>query len=58
LPVEQHPAILPALRKWFLDKMKIASGSDHAGFEYKEEIKEIIVQLGHDVKDFVTHSNT
>ena len=37
--------------------MKIAIGSDHAGFEYKEKIKALLVQLGHEVKDFGTHSN-
>jgi ribose 5-phosphate isomerase B len=37
--------------------MKIAIGSDHAGFDYKEKIKLLLSQLGHDVKDFGTHSN-
>ncbi|WP_039052752.1 ribose 5-phosphate isomerase B [Sphingobacterium sp. T2] len=32
--------------------MKIAIGSDHAGFEYKEEIIKFLQELGHDVKDF------
>lgn len=32
--------------------MKIAIGSDHAGFEYKEEIITFLQELGHDVKDF------
>ena len=36
--------------------MKIAIGSDHAGFEYKEKIKHLLNQLGHEVKDFGTHS--
>lgn len=36
--------------------MKIAIGSDHAGFEYKEKIKMLLAQLGHEVKDFGTHS--
>lgn len=36
--------------------MKIAIGSDHAGFRYKEKIKEVLRNLGHDVKDFGTHS--
>lgn len=36
--------------------MKIALGSDHAGFEYKERIKELLTDLGHDVEDFGTHS--
>lgn len=36
--------------------MKIAIGSDHAGFRYKEEIKKLLVSLGHNVKDFGTDS--
>src|ERR1051325_4485404 len=36
--------------------MKIAIGSDHAGFAYKEKIKELLGALGHDVTDFGTHS--
>ena len=37
--------------------MKIAIGSDHAGFEYKEEIRDFLEELGHSVTDFGTHSN-
>lgn len=36
--------------------MKIALGSDHAGFRYKESIKELLISLGHEVKDFGTSS--
>ena len=36
--------------------MKIAIGSDHAGFRYKEAIKELLQSLQHDVTDFGTHS--
>ena len=36
--------------------MKIAIGSDHAGFSYKEKIKQFLGALGHEVKDFGTHS--
>jgi len=36
--------------------MKIAIGSDHAGFRYKETIKELLADLGHVVTDFGTHS--
>jgi ribose 5-phosphate isomerase B len=36
--------------------MKIAIGSDHAGFSYKEEICELLYSLGHEVKDFGTNS--
>ncbi|MBA4149823.1 MAG: ribose 5-phosphate isomerase B [Verrucomicrobia bacterium] len=32
--------------------MKIAIGSDHAGFEYKEKVKGCLQELGHDIKDF------
>ena len=36
--------------------MKIAIGSDHAGYKYKEEIKRFLTQLGHEVLDFGTNS--
>ncbi len=36
--------------------MKIAIGSDHAGFEYKGKIRELLEALGHRVTDFGTHS--
>ena len=36
--------------------MKIALGSDHAGFEYKEAIKSMLLELGHEVEDFGTDS--
>ncbi len=38
--------------------MKIAIASDHAGFAYKEEIKVLLQTLGHEVRDFGTHSDT
>ena len=37
--------------------MKIALGTDHAGFEYKEAIKKHLQALGHEVQDFGTFSN-
>ena len=37
--------------------MKVSIGSDHAGFEYKEKIKALLVSLGHEVRDFGTSSN-
>lgn len=36
--------------------MKIAIASDHAGYRYKEKIKEHLRSLGHDVRDFGTDS--
>jgi ribose 5-phosphate isomerase B len=36
--------------------MKIGIGSDHAGFEYKERIKQLLRELGHEVRDFGTDS--
>ena len=35
----------------------IAIGSDHAGFAYKEAIKAMLLQEGHTVRDFGTHSD-
>ncbi len=36
--------------------MKIAIGSDHAGFNHKELLKKHLEKSGHQVKDFGTHS--
>ena len=36
--------------------MKIALGSDHAGFGHKEAIRQILTQMGHEVKDYGTYS--
>jgi ribose 5-phosphate isomerase B len=32
--------------------MKIAIGSDHAGYRYKELLKRRLLDMGHDVRDF------
>jgi len=37
--------------------MKIALGTDHAGYLYKEAIKSMLIELGHEVEDFGTHSD-
>jgi ribose 5-phosphate isomerase B len=34
--------------------MKISLGTDHAGFKYKERVKQLLGELGHQVKDFGT----
>jgi ribose 5-phosphate isomerase B len=36
--------------------MKIVIASDHAGFSYKEQIKTVLIEQGHEVRDFGTHS--
>jgi ribose 5-phosphate isomerase B len=36
--------------------MKIGLGSDHAGFAYKNRIKQLLRELGHEVRDFGTDS--
>jgi ribose 5-phosphate isomerase B len=36
--------------------MKISLGTDHAGFRYKEKVKALLTELGHEVKDFGTFS--
>ena len=37
--------------------MKIAIGSDHAGFQYKERIEELLTSQGHQVTDFGTDAS-
>ena len=37
-----------------LRPLKVAIGSDHAGFEYKEKIRALLAVLGHEVRDFGT----
>jgi ribose 5-phosphate isomerase B len=41
---------------YFAWLMKIGIGSDHAGFDYKEQIKRLLVELAHEVRDFGTDS--
>ena len=41
----------------FNPEMKIALASDHAGFEYKMRIGEVLRDAGHDVLDCGTHIN-
>src|ERR1700687_2544665 len=36
--------------------MKISLGTDHAGFRYKEKVKELLRQIAHEVTDFGTGS--
>jgi ribose 5-phosphate isomerase B len=37
-------------------EMRIAVASDHAGFQYKEEIKALLIGRGYEVQDFGTDS--
>jgi ribose 5-phosphate isomerase B len=36
--------------------VKISLGSDHAGFNYKESVKALLMDLGHEVIDYGTYS--
>lgn len=36
--------------------MKIAIASDHGGYRLKEDVKMLLRELGHEVRDFGTHS--
>lgn len=36
--------------------MKIAIGCDHAGLVMKEQVREILTELGHEVTDYGTHT--
>jgi ribose 5-phosphate isomerase B len=37
--------------------MRISLGSDHAGYRYKEKVKDFLSTLGHEPKDFGTFSD-
>jgi len=37
--------------------VKIAIGSDHAGFDYKEKIETLLQEFGHEIRDFGTFSS-
>jgi ribose 5-phosphate isomerase B len=41
--------------KCLLRAMKVSLGSDHAGYQYKEEFKKLLSELGHEVVDYGTH---
>jgi ribose 5-phosphate isomerase B len=43
-------------RRQASNRLKIAIGSDHGGFEMKEELKRLLAELGHTFQDFGTHS--
>ena len=36
--------------------MRIALGTDHAGFELREKVARVLADLGHDVEDVGAHS--
>jgi len=38
--------------------MKIGIGSDHAGFDYKQRIKRLLMEAGHEVTDYGTNSDS
>jgi ribose 5-phosphate isomerase B len=37
--------------------MRVAIGSDHAGFRYKERLRALLAGWGHEVQDFGTYSD-
>lgn len=41
-----------------MTKLKIAIGGDHAGFEYKGAVIELLKEMGHEVEDFGPHSDS
>jgi ribose 5-phosphate isomerase B len=53
---DRYPASREVLAYCEELQMKIAIGSDHAGFTYKEKIKQFLSALGHEVADFGTYS--
>jgi ribose 5-phosphate isomerase B len=39
-----------------MSKARVAVGCDHAGFEYKEEVKKMLSGMGYIIRDYGTHS--
>lgn len=37
-------------------RLRIAIGADHGGFEMKEDLKQVLADLGHEFQDFGAHS--
>jgi ribose 5-phosphate isomerase B len=54
--VDPHLTSSQAHKLTALPTMRIAIGSDHAGFNYKTMIAEFLAAEGHHVEDFGTHS--
>lgn len=50
------PGLPPRRPFRIVRRMKIALGCDHAGYVYKEAIKRMLVDAGHEVNDFGTSS--
>lgn len=48
--------VISNLNVYNMKKPRIAVGCDHAGFEYKEQIKKMLSDDGYEVKDFGTFS--
>lgn len=40
-----------------MDTIKIGIGADHAGYEYKEGIREMLKKNGYDIKDYGTYTS-
>ncbi len=46
----------PPPQPFIVTRMRIAIGSDHAGFRYKERLRALLAGWGHEVQDFGTYS--
>lgn len=40
-----------------MEKVSIGIAADHAGFDFKEKLKEELIKEGYDIKDYGTYSN-
>src|SRR5215468_9298710 len=50
------PRSTPYFRSVCMSRMNVALGADHAGWTLKESLKSWLLDQGHDVIDFGTHS--
>jgi ribose 5-phosphate isomerase B len=53
---ERGVTIERARRRAASRRRRVALGADHGGFEMKEQVKQVLADLGHDYQDFGTHS--
>ncbi len=52
IPITHHSILEGLVAKGTMDKGKVAIGSDHGGYKYKEKAKALLAEMGFEVEDF------